>query len=351
MPKKQVEKTENPNSSNCAQRLVSCVADLKGKKVLIFGDVMLDVYLEGSADRISPEAPVPVVRVKEQRYMLGGAANVARNIRTLGGLPTLIGLCGSGHQGQKLMQLLQEAYIAAHVFQTPLRRTITKTRIMAQGQQMLRFDREDGLTPIPEEEEQLRHALESLVPMHDVLVFSDYAKGIITPSLANHIQKIIADTQKDIQILVDPKPRNNACYTGCSLMTPNKKEAAALANIDIDTRDDVLAAGRIIMQNFACKELLITLGGEGMAFFANDGSVWNIASNTKDVFDVTGAGDTVIATLALAKAAGLATKDACFLANYAAGLVLEHVGVACVKPEELTLAVEMQDCPYCVQWV
>ncbi len=333
------------------QSLLEDVAKLKGKKVLILGDVMLDVYLQGEAERISPEAPVPVVRVKAQKYMLGGAGNVARNIRTLGGLPTLMGLCGSGHDGQKLMQLLQEAYIAAHVFQTPQRRTITKTRVMAQGQQMLRFDREDGLVPLPEEQEQLCHALEALLPMHDVLVLSDYAKGLLTPELAAHIHKIIKDMPTPPQILVDPKPRNAASYVGTSFMTPNKKEAAALAGMDIENREHVIEAGRRIMEKCVCKELLITLGGEGMALFTEEGAVWNIASNTKAVFDVTGAGDTVIATIALAKAAGIPSMEACLLANYAASLVLEHVGVACVKPDELLQAVEKQDVPQCTRWV
>ncbi len=333
------------------EKLCESVALLHGKKVLILGDVMLDVYLQGDAKRISPEAPVPVVHVKEQKHMPGGAANVARNIRALGGLPTLIGLCGAGHDGQSLMRLLQESYIAAHIFQSAQRSTTVKTRIMAQNQQMLRFDKEDYLPNSAEENTHLGHALDALLPMHEVMILSDYAKGLVNEHVAQHIQKIANACAQRPEILVDPKPQNASLYAQTALMTPNRGEAAAMAHMSIDTQDDVIRAGRYIIEQYHCRELLMTLGSEGMALFLEDGSVWNIATHARSVFDVTGAGDTVIATLALARAAGVPLLESCFLATYAAGLVLEHVGVACINADDLLGAVQSSNAPKCVKWV
>ncbi len=332
------------------EKLCESIALLRGKKVLILGDVMLDVYLQGDAKRISPEAPVPVVHVQQEKHKPGGAANVARNIRKLGGLPTLIGLCGAGRDGQSLVRLLQEAYISAHIFQGRERSTTVKTRIMAQNQQMLRFDKEDYVPNTPEENAHLGHALESLLPLHDVLILSDYAKGLVCAEITAQLQNIAHTCPSRPQIFVDPKPQNAALYGRTSLMTPNRGEAAAMAHMDIVTQEDVLVAGGIIMKEYMCDELLMTLGGQGMALFLQDGSVWNIATHARTVFDVTGAGDTVIATLALARAAGINLVEACFLATYAAGLVLQHVGVASVTAEDILESVQHGKAPSCVRW-
>ncbi len=332
------------------QVLIEDIAKLMGKKVLILGDVMLDTYLEGNAQRISPEAPVPIVHVYTERHMLGGAANVARNIRSLGGKPTLIGLCGADTGGQHLVKLLRDTDIDAHVFSDVHRQTIVKTRIMAQGQQMLRVDKEDYATPTEQEYVQLCDALDALLPEHEVLIVSDYAKGLLTARLCAYVKEKCAHMTICPTVLLDPKPYNAACYTNISLMTPNKKEASQLAGMKIVSKQDILQAGQSIMQRFSCEELLITLGSEGMAYFAQDGHVWNIPTASKAVFDVTGAGDTVIATLALARAAHVSPLHACFLANYAAGLVLEQVGVACVYPQKLVSAVKRADAPSYYVW-
>lgn len=329
---------------------VEDIAKFMGKKVLIVGDVMLDTYLEGNAQRISPEAPVPIVHIYAERHVLGGAANVARNIRSLGGKPTLLGLCGTDAGGQHLTKLLHDADITPHVFASSHRQTIVKTRIMAQGQQMLRVDKEDYATPTEQEYTQLYDALDSLLSEHEVLIISDYAKGLLTTRLCEYIQEKSKKMATRPIILLDPKPNNAACYNNISLMTPNKKEASQLANMHIVSKQDILQAGQRIMQRFSCEELLITLGSEGMAFFAKDGQVWNIPTASKAVFDVTGAGDTVIATLALAYAAHISPLHACFLANYAAGLVLEQVGVACVYPQKLVSAVKHIDPPSYYAW-
>ncbi len=332
------------------ETLCQDVKNLKGKKVLILGDVMLDVYLEGSAKRISPEAPVPIVHVNKQKNMLGGGANVAHNIRTLGGLPTLISLCGTGRDGQSLMRLLQESYIAAHIFQNDKRCTTVKTRVMAKNQQMLRVDKEDYIPNSDDENIHLGHALEALLPLHNVLVLSDYAKGLINSTVTENIKQICSLSHMDLEIYVDPKPQNADIYCPVALMTPNRNEASVMANMSIESQEDVLRAGRYIIGKYNCNQLLMTLGSEGMALFLQDGSVLNIASPARSVFDVTGAGDTVIATLALAKAAEIPLVNACILATYAANLVLEHVGVACVQLEDLFSAVRNNQTPTIRQW-
>lgn len=329
---------------------MEAISLLRGKRVLIVGDVMLDVYLEGDAERISPEAPVPVVNIAGERRMLGGAANVAHNIKALGGVPCLVSLCGGGRDGDTLCELLDTAGIDAHMVRSVQRKTIVKTRVMARGQQMLRLDKEDCLPPSAEETQELAQLLDSVLDGHSVLVISDYAKGLLTPSLRALMQRSVDASSQAVEILVDPKPCNAACYEHISLMTPNRREAALLARMELRSREDIVEAGRRIMRDLHCRRLLITLGGEGMALFLEDGSVWNIPTATKAVFDVTGAGDTVIATVALARAAGIALAVGCALANYAAGGVLEHVGVAAITAEELRiLAVQGPQSAF-VQW-
>ncbi len=327
------------------------VEALNGKKVLIIGDVMLDIYLQGDAKRISPEAPVPVVHIASQKNMPGGAANVARNIRALGGLPTLVGLCGSDSDGQVLVRLLQESYIAAHIFQHHERTTTVKTRIMAQNQQMLRVDKEVYLPANTDENRELCHALDALLPMHDVILISDYAKGLLSAKLMQHIHDTCAKLESPPEIFVDPKPQHAAIYGNVSLMTPNRNEAQAMAHISLNSQDDIIRAGQVILDTFHCKELLMTLGSGGMALFMENGHIYNIATHARAVFDVTGAGDTVIACLALARAAKIPLVAAAHMATYAAGLVLEHVGVACVNAEDILKAIhESSRIPLCTRW-
>lgn len=339
---------------------MEAISLLQNRRVLIVGDVMLDVYLEGDAERISPEAPVPVVNIAGERRMLGGAANVAHNVKALGGQPCLVGLCGKGRDGDSLCALLDEAGIDARMLRSGERRTSVKTRVMARGQQMLRLDKEDCQPPTPGETEALGDLLAAALPGHEVLVISDYAKGLLTPELRGlmqtHLDALTARNNSEgkstrgVEVLVDPKPANARCYRGVTLMTPNRREAALLAGMELRTREDIVEAGRRILRALECRRLLITLGGEGMALFLEDGSVWNIPTATKAVFDVTGAGDAVIATVALARAAGLPLAVGCALANYAAGGVLEHVGVAAISAGELRVLAGQGPQPSFVQW-
>ncbi len=332
------------------EHLCASARSLHNKKVLILGDVMLDVYLQGDAQRISPEAPVPVVNINEQKYMLGGAANVARNIYSLGGLPTLVSICGGGGDGQKLKELLNKSSIVNHVLPSAERNTIVKTRIMAQGQQVLRFDKEDCKALNQFEYKYICEILEKLVPEHAVVILSDYAKGLVNIDIRQCLQNVISAMPKPAELLVDPKPNNAVCYTHSSLMTPNRKEASQMTHMALSTKEEIILAGRRIMDAYACTELLITLGAEGMALFSKDGAVWNIAPSAKAVFDVTGAGDTVISTLALGRAANIDILTCCILATYAAGLVLEHVGVACVSANDIVNVMETTAMPKCIRW-
>lgn len=315
--------------------LLAAVPRLNGRRALVLGDVMLDVYLEGDAQRISPEAPVPVVHLAGERRMLGGAANVAHNIRALGGAARCIGVCGPGRDGDALCALLDDAGIEADILRGATRVTSVKTRVMARGQQMLRIDKEHPHPLDTAEHDALRQALARALPECDVVVISDYAKGCITPAVCDMLRALMQAMPAPPPIFVDPKPKNAACYQGARLLTPNRGEAAQIAGMELHTREDILRAGRKVLDVCGCAQLLITLGGEGMALFMEDGTVWNIPTAAKAVFDVTGAGDTVVATVALALAAGLDTPAACVLANYAAGGVLEHVGVAAIGQEEL----------------
>ncbi len=338
------------NSPLDKAHLCKSVLALRDKKVLILGDVMLDVYLQGDAARISPEAPVPVVCIGTEKKMLGGAANVARNISSIGGIPTLVSVCGNGSDGQMLTQLLDAESINNYILKSADRKTIVKTRIMAQNQQMLRFDKEDCTKLTAAEFAFISNTLQDIIPDYDVLVLSDYAKGLININVRENIFSIINSMRKPLEILIDPKPSNAVCYTNSSLMTPNRKEAAEMGHIELTSRENIILAGKRIMDAYMCKELLITLGSDGMVLFTDDGSVWNIAPHVKAVFDVTGAGDTVISTLALGRAAGLDLLTCCVLATYTAGLVLEHVGVACVEADDVMQVIQKSDMPTCTQW-
>lgn len=327
-----------------------CVEELSGRRVLVVGDLMLDAYLFGDADRISPEAPVPVVRIEEERHLLGGAGNVARNIAALGGRATLLGVTGDDREASILRSLVEQEGINPCLVPVKSRPTTVKTRVMARRQQMLRLDREDA-SPLPEE--ALRVVLsrfDDMIEEHDIIILSDYAKGIVSPAFMAHVQRRIELAKSEKRLLVDPKPANTALYQGAFLMTPNTREAGECAGCGVRTREDIVRAGRRLLEEPGCPCLLITLGADGMALFSGSDDIWHIPTMARDVFDVTGAGDTVIATLGLGLAADLDLLAACMLANYAAGLVVARVGAATVSPEELASAIRHLPAPSLSRW-
>ncbi|MBG0777330.1 MAG: D-glycero-beta-D-manno-heptose-7-phosphate kinase [Desulfovibrionaceae bacterium] len=339
-------------AANPKAALLDAVGLLDAKPVLIIGDAMLDHYVEGPVERISPEAPVPVVRVARERHLLGGAGNVARNIRALGGVPRLLCISGRDEAAGRLRALIAEHDLPADVVEDPRRRTTVKTRVIAQNQQIVRIDQESPHALGRRCLDELTDRLRVLLPRHGVVILSDYGKGLISAALLKRLRAVAAELGVRPRILVDPKIRNFSLYKDVFLLTPNTKEAGEGAGLhEMRSRADVLKAGRAIFRKLHCERLLITLGAQGMALFDGPDTVWHIPTTAQEVFDVTGAGDTVIATIGLALAGGLGLATAGMLANYAAGLVVGEIGTACVRPDELRTAIETLDAPEISRWL
>jgi rfaE bifunctional protein kinase chain/domain len=307
---------------------------MKGAPVLVLGDVMLDEFIWGRAVRISPEAPVPVVEVQDQSFHLGGAGNVAFNVRSLGGHALLAGVIGKDAAGDRIRQQLASAGVEASLA-TSLsgRPTTVKTRIIANHQQIVRADREQT-DDIPEElAEDLYRRVRELMPRCRALVISDYQKGVVAPGL---MRKLIPLARKRrIPVLVDPKVRHFGLYRRVTLVTPNQLEAEQATGIRITGPRELLAAGTRILHLLGCEAALITRGEQGMSLFRRDARPVHIPTAAREVFDVTGAGDTVIATLGLALCAGARLSQAAVLANAAAGVVVGKLGTSAATPAEL----------------
>jgi len=307
-------------------------------KVLVIGDLILDEFIWGKVERISPEAPVPVVEVEGRSRLMGGAANVAHNIRSLGGEVYLCGVLGEDEEGVQLKQMLKEKGIKdLGVFVDPLRPTTVKTRVIASGQQVVRFDREVRDPLSPSLEGRLIDKVKELWTEVHIVLLSDYGKGVITKRLMKEVLGL-----KELyhnKVIVDPKIGNFHLYRGVTLMTPNTREAEAAASIRIKDVSTLTRAGEKILRTFKLEALLITRGEEGMALFRPGEKVLLIPTVAREVYDVTGAGDTVAATLSLALGSGLDYPQAAALANCAAGIVVGKRGTATVSPSELKSSV------------
>jgi D-beta-D-heptose 7-phosphate kinase/D-beta-D-heptose 1-phosphate adenosyltransferase len=303
-------------------------------RVLVAGDFMLDEYLWGRVDRINPEAPVPVVEVQRETRTLGGAGNVVNNLAALGARVEVLGLVGEDHPGELLRQELNRLGVPYQgLFPDPKRRTSRKTRVMAGSQQVVRIDRESRSPVSPEAAAAARQYLESRLPSLDALVLSDYGKGALTPSF---LQDLIRRARgRGLPVVVDPKGADYARYAGATVITPNRKEAQLAAGRDLETWEDLAAAGRDLVNRLSLDFLLITLGPDGMALFDPSGPPTRIPARAREVFDVSGAGDTVAAVMALALAAWRDPLLAAALANIAAGVVVGKVGTAPIFREEL----------------
>ena len=315
----------------------SLLLRMDGRKVAVLGDVMLDEYLFGEVSRISPEAPVPVVRVVREQAVLGGAANVAANLKALGAVPLLIGTLQKDAAGDRLLGLLGRLGISiSGLVLDPSRPTIIKTRVIGQQQQMLRIDREDVGPPDSAVLLGLRDRLDWALGEASALIVSDYAKGVVNEPVMETVRELCA--ARNLPWIVDPKPAHKALYRGATLMTPNTKEASELAHLPARSDLEVAEAGRAILAELGLKGLLVTRSERGMALFAPDGdhaAPWMVPTEAREVFDVSGAGDTVIAAFGAAVAAGADWREAAMLANAAAGVVVAKVGTATVTPAEL----------------
>ncbi|WP_051261278.1 D-glycero-beta-D-manno-heptose-7-phosphate kinase [Desulfovibrio inopinatus] len=323
-----------------AESLRTSLDAMRGKTILVLGDVMLDQYVFGDVERISPEAPVPVVNVRDERFMLGGAGNVAKNIQSLGGTPLLVSVCGDDEAGRSLTALLHDNAIECACQTSPYRPTTIKTRILAQNQQVVRVDRESREQLDAETNTRLTQSMLEAVSRCDGIIVSDYGKGLVTPALMSALRSAVAQRTPKPYILTDPKPVNADCYEEVDIITPNAKETAALSGVTPREKQDIVRAGLALFKRFRNKHLLMTLGGMGMALFIAPDTIYHIPAVARKVYDVTGAGDTVIATMSLALAGGLDLLTASYIANLAAGIVVGQVGTATVAPHDLFKAVE-----------
>ncbi len=319
-------------------RLRRCIDAMQGLPVLVLGDAMLDLYLNGSVERISPEAPVPVVAIRTRERRLGGAANVARNIAALGGRPRLVALRGEDEAGQELAGALAQAGIGAEdLVVDPSRPTTVKTRILGAGQQICRVDSEERRPAAGEALAALTARAIALLGEAKALLLSDYGKGVLADPLVTAV--VAAARERGIPVIVDPKEGHFAAYQGVDLVTPNKAEAGGSFGLPIRSEADLERVGAGLMERLQLKALMITLGEGGIALFTGEGPSRRFPATARKVFDVTGAGDTVVATLALALAAGASLDEGAVLANHAAGIVVGEIGTAAVTPAQLVAAI------------
>jgi D-glycero-beta-D-manno-heptose-7-phosphate kinase len=319
--------------NNKKKRLKTIISRFSGKRILVIGDLILDHHVFGSVDRISPEAPVPVVWANRESFACGGAANVGLNLRSLGAQVSLCAVCGKDHFGKQLLGYVKQAGIETGlIVSDALRPTTLKTRIMAHHQQVVRVDWES--------QEQISSATNALIlnkikkniAGFDAVIIEDYGKGVINPGL---VEAVVGLCKREKKIItVDPKEDHFDYYENVTALTPNLKEAQAAVNMKVKSKGEISLLGDMIMQKLNPQMLLLTLGEDGMMLFS-DNSSYHIPTAALEVFDVTGAGDTVISAFTLALASGAQAPEAAVIANYAAGIVVGKLGAATVVKKEL----------------
>ena len=321
------------------RRAFAIIENFPRSRVLVVGDIMADHFIWGNVSRISPEAPVPVVEVRKDSFMLGGCANVLNNIFAMGGRVHLAGVIGTDETGRRLLSEFRSRGVdTGGIVVEAGRPTTLKTRIVAHGQQVVRFDREDRKPIQAKSIRKILSYIESLRDNLGALVVSDYSKGVVTRPLLEGIRKVIAG--RPIFTCVDPKQRDFSVYQGFDIVTPNHYEAGRAAGEEVQNGQDHVRVGMKLLQQYDFKALLMTRGEEGMSLFERNGRIRHTAfpAEAREVFDVTGAGDTVIGVLALSMAAGASFREAAYLANHAAGIAVGKAGTATVTREELKSA-------------
>ena len=310
------------------KRLAEIYSGFAGKKILVVGDVILDRYIFGQVERISPEAPVPVLKVSQEEFRLGGAGNVAANIATLGGEDLLLGVCGDDMFAREIANLKNHG---DRMVRCPHNRTIVKTRVISQRQQIVRIDREETINLQPDTQRQM---IAQIVDNQlDGILVSDYAKGTLNEAVMTSLKERAKTA--NIPIIVDPKPPNFHLYSNITGITPNLIEAEQITRKKIGGHDDAAKAARSIQKKFKADFSLVTRGGEGITASEKGRRTFHLPAYSHEVFDVTGAGDTVAAVLILSLVSGASLKEAVFLANAAASIVIEKIGTSQVTIEEL----------------
>lgn len=314
------------------ERVKQILDRMEQQRVVVLGDAMLDVYLVGDVDRISPEAPVPVVTVHERRHALGGAANVAANVAAIGAKVTLVAAIGDDRRGEQFRSEMAAAGITdAGILVLNDRPTTSKTRVVARGQQLVRIDEEEEGGISGAAEAQVLAAVQRTIADADAVLVEDYNKGVLTPAVIEAI--LLGAKARGIPSVVDPKFRNFFAYRGATVFKPNRREleAALGAAVDIEHADALPQA----MERLEVQNLLLTMGPHGMVLVARDGALTRIPTVAREVYDVSGAGDTVTAWVGTALAAGATVREAAELANYAAGIEVGKSGVAVVTRDEV----------------
>ena len=313
------------------ERLVDLLERARGKRIAVVGDAMLDVYLTGDVERISPEAPVPVVRVRERKYALGGAANVAQNVVAIGARCDLVATVGKDSAGTILRDTLHRDAGGSGSLVTVSRCTTQKTRVLARSQQLLRVDEEEDVDLDDLDTTRVLEAVRDAVADADAVVLEDYNKGVLVPAVIR--AAIETATARKLPIVVDPKFKNFFAYRGATVFKPNRREleAALGASVDVDHPDALPAT----LQRLGVEHILLTLGDRGMALFSADGEVARVPTVAREVYDVVGAGDTVTAYLATTMAAGGTVLEAAIIANIAAGIEVGRLGAVSVPAAEV----------------
>ena len=322
--------------------LASLVEALSGVRVLTVGDLMLDRFVYGAVDRISPEAPVPVLRIERESVMLGGVGNVARNLRALGATVCLVALMGRDQEARDIKGLLRDdVEVESHLIEDDNRPTTIKTRYIAGSQQMMRADRE-RIVPVSEslEEEIVARAVADLAQA-DAMVLSDYGKGVLTEPVLRRL--IDAAAELDVPVIVDPKGNDYRRYAGATLVTPNRRELSEATGRNADGDAAIVETASALIERSGVKGVLVTRSQDGMSLVRAGVDPLHLSATAREVYDVSGAGDTVVATLAAALGAGIAIEDACRLANVAAGIVVAKVGTATAAANEMAAVLRQKE--------
>jgi D-beta-D-heptose 7-phosphate kinase / D-beta-D-heptose 1-phosphate adenosyltransferase len=324
-----------------AEELASWVPRLKDASVSCIGDVMLDQFVYGTVERISPEGPIPVLRMERQVLTLGGMGNVARNLASLGAKFSVVTVIGDDLEGNQVRYLLKElSVIEAQLLSVQGCSTTVKTRYIAGGQQIVRVDRETNIFQDIEIGQQIISRSRNISDTK-VLILSDYGKGVLTKEIS--LQLINEARQNNQIVIVDPKGSDYSCYAGANIITPNRKELGQATSMSVKTDQEVIAAARRLISNFGFEAIVATLSEHGMMVVLNDGSAEHLPAEAQEVYDVSGAGDTVVAALATALATGLPLLHAAQIANAAAGIVVGKIGTAVVEANELFHALRSRE--------
>ena len=328
---KMIEEMGIHHNSEELKRYVDRFSDAR---LIVVGDIIMDEYIWGDVSRISPEAPVPVVDIKEETKMLGGAANVLNNIASLGGKPILCGVIGGDQTGQEIMERIKRQGLRTDGIITESHRpTSVKTRVVAHNQQVVRFDRESRKKLETQSIEKILDFIQQMQDGYDAIVVADYGKGVVSAELMEGLRGLASHWSAILA--VDPKIGNFECYHHVDVITPNHHEAGAFCRTEIVDKESLVRAGKQMLRELHCRYVLITQGKDGMSLFEKSGEITHIPTVARKVYDVTGAGDTVVSTFCLGLASGMDPKSAALISNFAAGIVVGEVGTSTVKAEEL----------------